>query len=82
MATRTNLINRLVIINGIKLTKGIINNSVKQIEEFLQLNNFREDSNSLAGMFRYFSNPYSTDRSTTVLSISESGKVNKIKYIQ
>ncbi|MDB5230626.1 MAG: hypothetical protein JWN76_1431 [Chitinophagaceae bacterium] len=82
MSTSSNLINRFLIISGIKLTSGIINNSVKQIEEFLKLNNFREDANSLAGMFRYYSNPYSQDKSTTVLSISATGKVNKIKYIQ
>lgn len=75
-----NAINRFLIVNGVRITKEFINNSVKQIEDFLSRNDFKEEVNSLAGMFRYYSKTNTNEKATTVLSINQ-GKINKINYI-
>lgn len=75
-------INTVYVINGVKLEGKILNKSVKKIESLLRNFGFMEESSSLQGMFRYFSpKNRKENKKSTLITIDNSGKVNKIRYV-
>ncbi len=76
-------INKVYVINGVKLEGKILNTPVKRIETLLKNFGFMEESSSLQGMFRYFSSKkrQSNEKTSTVITLDATGKVNKVRYM-
>jgi hypothetical protein len=73
-------INKIIVINGIKIQKELMHYPVNQLEEYLAHLDFKEECNSLLGTFRYYSSETCKDNNTTVVMVDQNGLVEKVKF--